>query len=119
MSVRGVNGVEKINRQKKRINPSKVLYNDISQLIEESKEYIANTANSSLAYLHWRIGKRINVDVLKNKRAIYGKRIVVSAIRQLEKQYGRGFDEKNIRRMMQFATVFPDEKIGSDRFEVR
>jgi hypothetical protein len=119
MKIKQIKAKPKALAKTKRINPSKVLYNDIRQLIEESKEYIANTANSSLAYLHWRIGKRINVDVLKNKRAIYVKRIVVSAIRQLEKQYGRGFDEKNIRRMMQFATVFPDEKIGSDRFKVR
>lgn len=25
--------------------------------------------------------------------------------------YGKGFEEKNIRRMMQFAEVFPDEQI--------
>jgi predicted nuclease of restriction endonuclease-like (RecB) superfamily len=29
----------------------------------------------------------------------------------LENEYGKGFSEKNIRRMMQFAEVFPDEQI--------
>jgi len=37
---------------------------------------------------------------------------IVSALaRQLELDYGTGFAEKNLRRMMQFADVFPDEKI--------
>jgi hypothetical protein len=31
--------------------------------------------------------------------------------RQLEIQYGRSFNEKNVRRMMQFAEVFPDVEI--------
>jgi hypothetical protein len=30
---------------------------------------------------------------------------------ELEREYGRGFAEKNLRRMVQFAEVFPEEKI--------
>ena len=31
--------------------------------------------------------------------------------RQLTADYGRGFEEKNLRRMIQFAECFPDENI--------
>lgn len=41
----------------------------------------------------------------------YGKQIVATLWRQLETEYGSSFSEKNLRRMMQFATVFQDEKI--------
>lgn len=41
----------------------------------------------------------------------YGKQIVASLCRQLEIEYGTSFSEKNLRRMMQFAIQFPDEKI--------
>ena len=38
-------------------------------------------------------------------------KIVVSLARQLEREYGRGYAEKNLRRMVQFAGVFPDREI--------
>jgi len=40
-----------------------------------------------------------------------GKQIVVSIAAQLIKKFGKGFNEKNIRRMMQFADVFFDFEI--------
>ena len=58
-----------------------------------------------------KIGKRIGVEILGGERAAYGSQIVVSLARQLEQDYGNGFGEKNLRRMIQFAEVFPDEGI--------
>ena len=91
--------------------PNQNLFKDISVLIENSRQYVAYTVNATLTFLYWKIGSRINKDVLHDTRAEYGKRIVVSLSRQLRKQYGKGFDEKSIRRMMQFAIVFQNEKI--------
>lgn len=62
--------------------------------------------------MYWHIGERINRDVLGNQRAEYGKQIVASVSRQLQEEYGpKGFDAKNIHRMMQFAQKFPEEQI--------
>jgi predicted nuclease of restriction endonuclease-like (RecB) superfamily len=61
--------------------------------------------------LYWQIGQRIRQDILQEKRAGYGEQIVVTLSRQLEQEFGRGFAEKNLRRMVQFAEVFPDRKI--------
>ncbi|MDO9184492.1 MAG: PDDEXK nuclease domain-containing protein [Bacteroidia bacterium] len=82
-----------------------------ARLIEESKQYVAQTVNSTLTLLYWKIGKRMSIDLLHNKRAEYGKQIVVSLARQLVSQYGNNFEEKNLRRMIQFYNVFPDEQI--------
>ena len=49
--------------------------------------------------------------MLENQRAEYCKQIVVTVSRQLTVHYGRSFEEKNLRRMMQFAQVFEDESI--------
>ena len=57
------------------------------------------------------MGRRIRQDILQEKRAEYGEEIVSALGRQLELEFGRGFGEKNLRRMIQFAEVFPDEKI--------
>ena len=54
------------------------LISDISLLIEKSQRHIASQTNSVLTLLFWQIGKRINDEILLNKRADYGKQIVVS-----------------------------------------
>ena len=87
------------------------LFNDVARLIIESKSYVAQTVNGALTLLYWNIGKRINEEVLRNKRADYGKAVVATLGIQLSEQYGSSFSEKNIRRMMQFNEVFPDEQI--------
>jgi len=57
------------------------------------------------------MGKRIRQDILKEKRAEYGEQIVYAVSAQLVKEFGTGFSEKNLRRMVQFAGGFPDEGI--------
>lgn len=89
-----------------------VLFNQISALIEQSKVQVLTQVNSAMTLLFWQIGKRINEFVLENKRAEYGKQIVVTVSRQLEMLYGRNFEEKNLRRMIQFSEAFTEpEKV--------
>jgi hypothetical protein len=83
-----------------------LLLNEIALLIEKSKVHVIAQAKSTLTLLFWKVGMRINEFVLQNKRAGYGKQIVVTLSRQLEKTYGRNFAEKNLRRMLQFADLF-------------
>jgi hypothetical protein len=87
------------------------LFNEISQLIEQSKVQLTTQANSTFTILLWQIGKRINEDILHFKRADYGKQIVVTLSRQLTERYGNDFEEKNLRRMMQYAGQFQDFEI--------
>lgn len=95
--------------EKLNIAPSMVA--EIRTLIDQSRQQVAVTVNSAISMLYWRIGKRINGEILQNKRAEYGKQIVNSLSTQLTADYGSSFSEKNLRRMMQFADVFPDEGI--------
>jgi predicted nuclease of restriction endonuclease-like (RecB) superfamily len=88
-----------------------VLFIQLSQLIEQSKKQVTVQANSALTILFWQIGNRINQDILQNKRAEYGKQIVPTLSTQLENKYGRNFEVKNLRRMMQFAEQFTDFQI--------
>ena len=87
------------------------LLDDIRSLIGQSRSQLAQVANTVLTMLYWQIGKRIQSEVLHNQRAEYGKQIVAALGRQLANEYGTGFGEKNLRRMVQFAEVFPDEQI--------
>lgn len=88
------------------------LIQDLRQIIEQARGQVAATANYAQTMMYWHIGERINREVLGNQRAEYGKQIVATVARQLQEEFGRkGFDEKSIRRMMQFATLFPDSQI--------
>ena len=87
------------------------LFNEISQLIEHGQQQLVIQANSTLTMLFWHIGTRINQSILQNKRADYGKQIVVTLSRQLTEKYDRNFEEKNLRRMLQFAEQFTDREI--------
>lgn len=52
------------------------LFDELSQLIEQSQRQVVSHANSTVTLLFWQVGKRINQDILKNKRADYGKQIL-------------------------------------------
>jgi predicted nuclease of restriction endonuclease-like (RecB) superfamily len=87
------------------------LLGDIRKMIEETRAAVAATVNAGLTVLYWRIGNRINQEILMGKRADYGKQILATLSQELIQDYGGSFAEKNLRRMIQFAEVFPDEKI--------
>ena len=90
------------------------LIKDLRQIIEQARGHVAATANYELTMMYWHIGERINREVLGNQRAEYGKQIVASVARQLQAEFGKkGFEERTIRRMMQFAQMFPDIQIVS------
>ena len=91
---------------------TQTLMQDLRHIIEQARGHVAVTANYEQTMMYWHIGERINREVLGNQRAEYGKQIVAQVARQLQEEYGKkGFDEKSIRRMMQFAALFPDEQI--------
>lgn len=83
---------------------------DLRGMIREAQTTVVAVVNAGLTALYWNIGRRINSDVLDNERAEYGKKIVATLSRQLETEFGKGFEQKNLRRMMQFAAAFPDRE---------
>ena len=84
---------------------------EVRGLIEQAREFVAQTANSALTLLYWQVGQRIRREVLRDGRAGYGEQIVPTLSAQLVRDYGQGFGAKNLARMIQFAEVFPDEQI--------
>lgn len=84
---------------------------DLGRMIESARREVARTANAALTTLYWELGKHIHANVLEGRRAEYGAQIVAAVGRQLEARHGRGFGEKNLRRMIQFVEAFPDPEI--------
>src|ERR1019366_6419979 len=88
-----------------------VLLADVRELIVQAREGVARVVDAGLTTLYWHVGQRIRQDILKEKRAGYGEQIVSALSAQLEQEFGRGFGEKNLRRMIQFAEAYPDREI--------
>jgi predicted nuclease of restriction endonuclease-like (RecB) superfamily len=86
---------------------------EIKALIEQSKQQLASTVNVALSSLYWQIGKRVQEEILHNKRAEYGKEIILTLSRQLEKDYGKGWSEKQLRHCLQFSKTFNNIEIVS------
>ncbi len=88
-----------------------ILLKDLQLLINTTRQSVAVAVNSAMTLLYWRIGKRIHVEILKEKRGEYGQQIIKTIAKELTLNYGNAFSEKNLRRMIQFAEVYPDEQI--------
>jgi len=97
----------------KKIAKKNGLFDDIKTLIEQSKRQVSVAVNSSMTMLYWRIGNRIRIDILQDKRAEYGKEVIKQLADNLTKQYGKGWGEKHLRHCLRFAEIFPDIHIVS------
>jgi DUF1016 N-terminal domain len=84
---------------------------DVRDLILQARQGVARAVNSGLVTLYWHVGWHIQQDIFHQKRAGYGEKIVSALGSQLERECGRGYGEKNLRRMIQFAGAFPDREI--------
>ena len=74
-----------IKKTKSSLKPKVVkpnLFKDVKSLIEKTKVQVAYNINSNLVLLNWHIGKRIQEEILKNKRAEYGSQIVATLSQQ-------------------------------------
>jgi len=89
----------------------KLLLADLRQLITQARPDVARQVNSALVLLYWRVGRRIRRDILKEKRAEYGERIVATLSQQLTQEFGPGWSRYNLARMIRFAESFPQMRI--------
>jgi len=89
--------------------PVNQLFTDIRAFIEQARQQASTAVNAVQTYMYWHIGQRIHTELLGSERASYGAQIVATLSRQLVQEYGRGFAEKNLRRMVQLAQAYPIE----------
>jgi ribosomal protein S20 len=93
------------------LKSNSAIFSEIKTLIEQSRQQVAVEVNAALSMLYWHIGKRIKEEVLKDKRAAYGKQVVVSLSRQLTAEYGNGWSKRHLHHCLRFAEIIPDIQI--------
>ena len=76
-----------------------------SVIAAQGKVYAA--VNSAMVNAYWEIGEHIYRACGENDRAEYGKNLLRYLSERLTAEFGKGFDESNLRRMRQFYLTFP------------
>ena len=87
------------------------LHAELRGLIAVSRQRLAGAVNAELTRLYWSVGQRLVGEVLGGGRAQYGIQLMERLGERLVQEFGRGFESKNLRRMVQFAQAFPDPEI--------
>ena len=82
---------------------------DICSIIESARKYAYQSVNIALVERNWFIGYRIAEEELKGEnRADYGTEILKKLSKELKKEYGKGFELRNLYYFLQFYKTFPN-----------
>jgi len=64
-----------------------------------TKQKVITQVKSTVNLLFWQIGKRINDEILNNKRADYGKQIISNLAALLSAEYDSSFEKKHTKNV--------------------
>ena len=83
-------------------------YYSIREILENARSTAYKTVNFVMVQAYWNIGRVIVEDEQKGKeRADYGNYLLKNLSEKLIKDYGKGFDESNLRNIRKFYLTFP------------
>jgi predicted nuclease of restriction endonuclease-like (RecB) superfamily len=84
------------------------LFQSIKEIIIQARQRVYRMVNANLLETYWLIGKQIVEDEQGgNARAGYGQNVLKNLGRQLTEEFGKGFDDSNLRNMRSFYKAFP------------
>ena len=87
------------------------LHAELRTLIATSRQRLAGAVNAELTRLYWAVGQRLATEVLGGERAQYSSQLLEQLGQQLSQEFGRGFEARNLRRMVKFAQASPAQKL--------
>lgn len=71
---------------------NKVLFQQVVELLQNARQQVLRTVNSTMVYTYFQIGRMIVEEEQSGKdRAEYGKQILKGLSEQLTKEFGKGF----------------------------
>ncbi len=82
------------------------LVSQVAQIIRDARQTAYRAVNFTMVLAYWNIGKLIVEDELHWERADYGKAVLRNLSQRLTKEFGKGFDERELRKMCQFYRCF-------------
>ena len=83
------------------------VYSSIKDILETSRKNVFRNINSAMVRTYWNIGRIIVEEEQKGKdRAEYGESLIKELSKRLTRDFGRGFDERNLRYIRLFYIKF-------------
>ncbi len=83
-------------------------YSQIREVIQDARSKAYRAVNFIMVEAYWNVGRLIVEEEQQGrKRAEYGDYLIIELARRLQAEFGRGFDERNLRNMRAFYQIFP------------
>lgn len=83
-------------------------YTQIKEILLEARHKVYQTANFEMVLAYWKIGKSIVEKQNGNERAEYGEGLIKELSKQMTKDFGKGYTERNLRAFRQFYIAYPN-----------
>ena len=83
------------------------LYANVRAILSEARKRAYTAVNFAMVESYWLIGQQIvEHEQHGEARADYGKGILKELAAKLTEEFGKGFDERELRKMRQFYQTF-------------
>ena len=83
------------------------IFDNIKELVINSRNRVYATVNTEMLSLYWNIGKAIMEIQQGDERASYGETVLEKLSQKLTAEFGKGFSKRNLERMRKFYIYFP------------
>ncbi len=83
------------------------IFDNIKDLVINSRNKVYQTVNTEMLNLYWNIGKAIMEIQQGDERASYGASVLDKLSQKLTNEFGKGFSKRNLERMRKFYIYFP------------
>ncbi|KZN17008.1 MULTISPECIES: PDDEXK nuclease domain-containing protein [Pseudomonas] len=84
------------------------LLGNLGELIREARQKVLRAVDTVQVQTCWQIGRHIvEFEQEGARRAVYGKQLLSTLAKVLTSEFGKGFDERNLRYMRDFYQTFP------------
>ena len=87
---------------------------DISLIYENAQSEGDGNWNKTNLFAHWKIGERIiEVEQGQKERAAYGDMVLKQLSKDLNRKFGKGFSDRNLRYMRKFYQTYKMKEVQS------
>ena len=101
------NNLPKIAKEKEITGAERELFDGIREVLSRARDKAYTAVNFAMVEAYWNVGKLIVEKQGGSERAVYGDGLLARLSKRLIVEFGKGFDERNLRFMRQFYLTFP------------
>jgi predicted nuclease of restriction endonuclease-like (RecB) superfamily len=84
-----------------------LIYGQIKEILTTARAKAYSAVNFAMVEAYWHIGKQIVETQAGSERAEYGTQFLKYLSEQLTRDFGKGFEERELRKIRQFYLTFP------------